>query len=245
MLVFFLLLLHFEMRSGSSSIKFLSQAEATKMDVELMSAEFGFSVDQLMELAGLSVACAVEQVYSRPKFSSCLVIAGPGNNGGDGLVAARHLHHFGFNVSVFYPRRKDVDIYNRLVKQCGHLQIPFVDALPDLTVFDVVVDGVFGYSFSGDIRAPFDEIVRKMALHPHVLAIDIPSGWDVEKGDIRQTGFMPEVLVSLTAPKLCAKHFTRGTHFLGGRFVPPKMAAEYMLNLPPYPGSSQIVQLKN
>jgi hypothetical protein len=55
---------------------------------------------------------------------------------------------------------------------------------------------------------------------------------------------MPEVLVSLTAPKLCAKHFSM-THYLGGRFVPPKMAAAYDLNLPPYPSSSQFVRMTN
>ena len=58
----------------------------------------GFSVDQLMELAGLSVACAVAAEAAAP--ARVLVLAGPGNNGGDGLVAARHLHHFGYDVEV-------------------------------------------------------------------------------------------------------------------------------------------------
>ena len=50
----------------------------------------GFSVDQLMELAGLSVASALVDAY--PKSKRVLIVAGPGNNGGDGLVAARHLY---------------------------------------------------------------------------------------------------------------------------------------------------------
>lgn len=60
----------------------------------------GFSVDQLMELAGLSVACSLAQEYDKKMFGRVLVICGPGNNGGDGLVAARHLHHFGYDVKV-------------------------------------------------------------------------------------------------------------------------------------------------
>lgn len=60
----------------------------------------GFSVDQLMELAGLSVAQSIGAEYSQASHSSILIIAGPGNNGGDGLVAARHLHHFGYHVKV-------------------------------------------------------------------------------------------------------------------------------------------------
>ena len=60
----------------------------------------GFSVDQLMELAGLSVACSVYAEYPPSSHERVLVIAGPGNNGGDGLVAARHLYHFGYAVEV-------------------------------------------------------------------------------------------------------------------------------------------------
>ena len=60
----------------------------------------GFTVDQLMELAGLSCACAVQAEYPPSAHPRILVIAGPGNNGGDGLVAARHLHHFGYKLQV-------------------------------------------------------------------------------------------------------------------------------------------------
>jgi NAD(P)H-hydrate repair Nnr-like enzyme with NAD(P)H-hydrate epimerase domain len=50
---------------------------------------WGGSIDQLMELAGLSVACAVTEQFSLESHRRVLVLAGPGNNGGDGLVAAR------------------------------------------------------------------------------------------------------------------------------------------------------------
>ena len=62
--------------------------------------ELHFSIDQLMELAGLSVASAIACEYAPRRFPRVLVIAGPGNNGGDGLVAARHLTHFGHTVQV-------------------------------------------------------------------------------------------------------------------------------------------------
>jgi NAD(P)H-hydrate epimerase len=67
------------------------------IDEELMGSQLGFSLDQLMELAGLSVASAVSSEYGKCRV---LVVAGPGNNGGDGLVAARHLTHFGYDVKV-------------------------------------------------------------------------------------------------------------------------------------------------
>lgn len=56
----------------------------------------GFSIDQLMELAGLSVASSILAEYPPSKSPRILIVAGPGNNGGDGLVAARHLYHFGY-----------------------------------------------------------------------------------------------------------------------------------------------------
>lgn len=64
----------------------------------------GFSIDQLMELAGLSCAGAIADAFPIPDTKSSasgaavLVVAGPGNNGGDGLVAARHLCQFGYEV---------------------------------------------------------------------------------------------------------------------------------------------------
>ena len=67
------------------------------------------------------------------------------------------------------------------------------------------------------------------------------AGWDVEQGNT--SGIQPEVLVSLTAPKMCARLFKGKRHFLGGRFVPPDLAAKYQLNLPEYPGTEPVVEL--
>ena len=81
---------------------FRGQKEAQAVDEQLMGP-LGFSVDQLMELAGLSVAQSIEAEYPAAKYKRVLILAGPGNNGGDGLVAARHLYHFGYQVEVRHP----------------------------------------------------------------------------------------------------------------------------------------------
>lgn len=75
-------------------------------------------------------------------------------------------------------------------------------------------------------------------------SIDIPSGWNVEQGEPEDGGIKPEMLISLTAPKLCAKQFTGKYHYLGGRFVPPKLQEKYELNLPEYPGTDCCLLLK-
>jgi NAD(P)H-hydrate epimerase len=72
-------------------------------------------------------------------------------------------------------------------------------------------------------------------------------GWDVENGppaiDDPDTPLLsPDALISLTAPKQCARHFS-GKHFLGGRFVPPSLAEKYQLNLPKYPGASGFMRI--
>ena len=67
-------------------------------------------------------------------------------------------------------------------------------------------------------------------------------GWDVEAGiPTDHAALKPDILISLTAPKLCARHFTGRQHWLGGRFVPPGLALKYELQLPEYPGSEQVV----
>ncbi len=84
---------------------FITAAVSQQIDTELMSKAGGFTLDQLMELAGLSCAQAIEKVYPLTSYSKVLVCCGPGNNGGDGLVLTRHLKHFGYQPSLFYPKK--------------------------------------------------------------------------------------------------------------------------------------------
>jgi len=227
---------------------YLNQEDAQQLDVDLMSDEGGFVLEQLMELAGLSCAQALAAAYpsSQDGNKKVLVCCGPGNQGGDGLVAARHLWQFGYHPTLFYPKQGKNEFYQKLLKQCRNLEIPEVS--PDsfdsaLSDTNVVMDAIFGFSFKGDPRAPFDTVIDALKqTDKPIVSIDIPSAWDVEKGDPDGKGFTPNVLVSLTAPKLGVKAF-KGRHYLGGRFLPPNIVAKYKLDPPPYQGSSQIADI--
>jgi len=209
-----------------------------------------FSIDQLMELAGLACAQALATVYSKEKYRKVLVCCGPGNQGGDGLVAARHLGMFGYEPTIYMPKPGSKDIYKRLQKQCENMKIeslPYnasMDTLRStLSSSDVILDAIFGFSFKGPVRAPFNEVLPFLSsARKPIVSVDIPSGWDVEKGNEEGMGIVPDVLVSLTAPKEGVRSF-KGRHFLGGRFVPKAMEEKFQLNLPEYPGFDQIVEL--
>jgi hydroxyethylthiazole kinase-like uncharacterized protein yjeF len=231
----------------SSELKYLTQKEAQEIDNELMN-EQGFSLEQLMELAGLSVASAIFHAFPPRTHPNAFVVCGPGNNGGDGLVASRHLSHFGYSPVIFYPKQTPKQLFQNLVTQCKCLDIPFVDDIPEYLdkKFDLIVDGIFGFSFSGSIRPPFDIILKKLnASKLPIASIDVPSGWDVEKGNITNEGLRATMLVSLTAPKLCAELFTGPFHYLGGRFIPRSLDRKYKLNIPPYPNTESFVILRS
>jgi len=123
----------------------------------------GYSLDQLMELAGLSVSQAVFKLH--PAFSGAriLVACGPGNNGGDGLVAARHLYHYGYKPTLYYPKPTNKDIFERLTTQLKDLDIPFTEDFEKaLHETDYIVDSIFGFSFSGAVRPPFDTVISQL-----------------------------------------------------------------------------------
>jgi len=162
-----------------------SQEEAQAVDEELFN-EYQFSVDQLMELAGLSCATAIAKAYPPSSMSrsppAVLVICGPGNNGGDGLVCARHLRLFGYQPTIYYPKRPNKPLFTALVTQCQKMDIPFLGEMPPEPMlidelYELVVDAIFGFSFKGDVREPFRGILGVLnGLTVPIASIDIPSG---------------------------------------------------------------------
>jgi len=181
------------------------------------------------------------------KGKRILVACGPGNNGGDGLVAARHLFHYGYQPTIYYPKQSKNELYQRLRKQLEDLKVPFTDDFPSaLKSTDHVVDSIFGFSFSGEVREPFPKVIEALRdTKVPVLAVDAPSSWNIENGPPSEgpgKGFMPEALISLTAPKPLVKWF-KGRHFLGGRFLSPEMAEKFELDIPKYEGLDQVVEV--
>jgi hypothetical protein len=105
---------------------------------------------QLMELAGLACAQAFHKTFPPTSHPKVMICCGPGNQGGDGLVAARHLHHFKYKPTIYLPKPGSKDIYKRLLRQCENLKIPVISETgkfeEGLKESDAILDAVFGMS---------------------------------------------------------------------------------------------------
>ena len=224
----------------SNNIPYINAEISALVDKELMGT-YGYSIDQLMEIAGLTVAKVVNQEYvlkSKQNNLKIITLCGPGNNGGDGLVASRYLKEFGNDVEILYPKKNTKNpLYERLITQCKNYEILINEKILETKeeyekIFeqnDIIIDALFGFSFKGEIRQPFKTIIEAMKKFENkIISVDIPSGFDIDKGNIFDI-FIPKGLVSLTLPKLCSKDF-KGQHFLGGRFVPKKLFEKFNLN---------------
>ena len=224
----------------SNNIPYINAETSALVDKELMGT-YNYSIDQLMEIAGLTVAKVVNQEYvlkSKQNNLKIITLCGPGNNGGDGLVASRYLKEFGNEVEILYPKKNTKNpLYERLITQCQNYGILINEKIFETKeeyekIFEkneIIIDALFGFSFKGEIRQPFKTIIEAMKKFENkIISVDIPSGFDIDKGNIFDT-FIPKGLVSLTLPKLCSKDF-KGEHFLGGRFVPKKLFEKFNLN---------------
>src|SRR5437867_2593194 len=159
--------------------------------LERATDALGLSASALMENAGREVAAAVV-ARERPSGRNVLVLVGPGNNGGDGLVAARHLHDSGARVSLYLIGRAIADdAKERLLRQ---RQVPFYLATgdPELAQLDValhgahlVVDAVLGTGRVRPIGEPLgsilDRVNRRRPERP-LVAVDLPTGVDADTG---------------------------------------------------------------
>ena len=183
----------------------LSSAAAAALDAELIRS--GWPLAALMELAGQAVAAACARAYPPATHKRLLFAAGPGNCGGDALVAARHAKALGYaSVTVLAPRVGAPLAH--LLKLCRAHECDVLTAVPTVDAargsFDVAVDGVFGFSAHGAPRAPFDAALALLtelselrapedgeeasspgAAFPReggipVVSIDVPSGWPVD-----------------------------------------------------------------
>ena len=151
---------------------YLNAENARKIDEDLMGDECRYTLAQLMELAGLAVAQATHDFLERDlqldRAARILTVCGPGNNGGDGVVAARHLKFWGYKSHLYYPKATTNQYYLDILHQADKVGVTSITELGEPEQlkenYDVVIDAVFGFSFqaAGEIREPFGSLLDKI-----------------------------------------------------------------------------------
>jgi len=176
-------------------------AEADRMSIE----DYGIGVIALMENAGVATAQVARKMLGgdvRDRRVCCLV--GRGNNGGDGLVAARHLHNWGAGVRVVLAGNKS-DLRDVPAQQMGivdRMGIPVVSQGEGFGDPEVLVDALLGYGSRGSPREPVASLIRESnASKVPVLAVDIPSGLDATSGEPGEPTIEAKATVTFGLPK--------------------------------------------
>lgn len=176
-------------------------AEADRTAIE----DYGVDVIALMENAGVATAQLARKMLGgdvQGKNVCCLV--GRGNNGGDGLVAARHLNNWGAAVRVILAgERSDLrDVPARQIAIVDKMEIPVVSPKEGFGGAHLVVDALLGYGSRGNPREPAAGLIRQgNGSDTPILAVDIPSGMDATTGEPGDPTIEARATVTFGLPK--------------------------------------------
>ena len=145
----------------------------------------------LMRAAGVAVAAQSRKMTAKGKAIKALAIAGPGNNGGDALVAAAELrkHKWQVDVILCQPKKQlppDAAAALRLwQKDGGKVLIPadMINGSLDIGGYDIIIDGIFGIGGKRPLGGDYGKMAQMLnAAAAKVIAIDVPSGINADSG---------------------------------------------------------------
>jgi ADP-dependent NAD(P)H-hydrate dehydratase / NAD(P)H-hydrate epimerase len=180
------------------------------LDADEMRATDGWAIKDvgvpslaLMETAGRAVAEAAAEVATSPVAA---IVCGKGNNGGDGLVAARALRETGFQVEALLlapPDELSDDARANVDRFEGARQVDPAELPAAMRGAGVVIDAVFGTGFAGAPRGPAVQAIEAMnGADAPVVATDIASGINASTGEMEGAAVAADVTVTFHAPKL-------------------------------------------
>jgi len=193
-------------------MKIVTAEQMRQIDRECI--ERGTPAGTLMENAGKAVAEETRAVLGTMNKQHILCLVGVGNNGGDGLVAARYLHEWGAGVIVYLCGRRDADDANlKLAREHG---IACIEVVNDkkLKEFDnalstatCVIDALLGIGKMRPLEGIFKQVLEKVSDAKNtrgltVVAVDLPSGMDADSGAIDPSCTCADTTVTMAFPKL-------------------------------------------
>ena len=162
------------------------------MQIEENGHQMGFLRKFMMENAGAAATKRLVEKFGDIKPKNVLVFAGLGNNGGDGLVIARHLAGYRASVTVFLLgepdniRSEECSWNWNLLEKTNSVTLLTGGNLEHLNnlEFDIIIDGVLGTGISGEIREPQASAITYInKSNAFKLSVDVPSGVDPDTGN--------------------------------------------------------------
>jgi len=192
--------------------------DATEVRVlDINSAFYGVPAETLMENAGKAVADFASREF---KFSNCTVLCGGGNNGGDGLVAARHLST-GFDVKVIMVRDAKTPLARKNFRRVKRAGIPVRRYEKGMeTDGELIIDAMLGIGISGELREPYSSISEEVnRSEARVISVDIPTGLGSE------SAIKPDATVTFHAVKDGMNEKNSGKIFVADIGIPEEAEA--------------------
>jgi NAD(P)H-hydrate epimerase len=182
--------------------------------IEKQADAGGLTYDQMMENAGRAVVDAMAERRDM-RGQRVVVLCGPGNNGGDGLVVARHLHDMEARVSVYLWKRDTTDDHNFDAVKERNLPVARADEDKNFATLkewldeaDVVIDALLGTGLTRPIRGTLaellafvTEVVAGRDEPPWLVAVDIPTGVNSDTGHSDPATVPADLTVTFGLPK--------------------------------------------
>lgn len=179
--------------------------------IEREADQAGVSYAEMMERAGHGVADLVISEYGDDDWRVVTALVGPGNNGGDALVALEALAAAGWQAQAYLVRpRPEKDVLLKRAQSAG-VQVVTADEDEDLRKLagwlensNVLLDGVLGTGIKLPVKEEIARVLRAVNQSgsvPHVVAIDCPSGVDCDSGEVGEDTIPAEVTVCMQAIK--------------------------------------------
>jgi NAD(P)H-hydrate epimerase len=222
----------------SIDVPSISTRQMVEVD-RLMIEEYQINLVQMMENAGRNLAeLARRMLPGKIGGQRIVILCGAGNNGGGGLVAARHLHNWGAEISLVLAhdpsRLKEIPAHQLRILQHMHLEI---DEQPNLEKASLIIDALIGYGLNGDPRPPIAGWIELAndASRP-ILALDTPSGLDTTSGIPGDPCIKATATLALALPKsglltTQARGYV-GDLYLADISVPPELYQQMGIEVP-------------
>ena len=189
----------------------LTRDQVRRLD-ELAVSKYHIPSLLLMENAGRSAAAIIDRDFG--PAASAFIVCGPGNNGGDGLVIARHLHNAGWNVQILLTAiadrfTPDAATNLAIVRISPIVLTEALDAASQATALanmpsdGILIDALLGTGFSGTLRLETAELIERMnaTRRRAIVAIDVPSGLDCDNGRPCPVAVRADLTITFVAPK--------------------------------------------